>query len=136
MKSVYALGRVGHVPERVDYEDVTTVTLDFAGGAIGTIVSSCAVRQFCSGCTLIGRDRPLDLLIDSWPVRGRVDGRGVDYHDEVSGYPEQVAAFVRAVQTGDQSLIRCSYRDGLATLATTLAANRSLASGRPEAVLI
>ncbi len=135
VRSVYAIGREGHVPDRVDYEDVSTISLDFEGGAIGTVISTCAVWQFFWSCTLIGRDLHLDLVFDDWTVRGSVDGRRIDYHDAVSGYPEQIATFVRAVQTGDQSLIRCPYRDGLGTLATTLAANRSIASGRPEPVL-
>jgi predicted dehydrogenase len=136
VRSVHALGRAGHVPERVDYEDVTTVTLDFAEGAIGAIVSTCAVRQFFWGGTLIARDLHLDLVFDQWTVRGQVDGQPIDYRDSVSGYPEQVATFVRAAQTRDQSLIRCSYRDALGTFATTLAANRSLESGKPEPVLV
>lgn len=134
VRTVYALGRAGHVPDRVDYEDVSTVSLDFREGAVGSILSTCAVWQFFWGCTLIARDVQLDLVFDEWTVRGRVDGQTIDYHDTVSGYPEQVATFLRAVQTGDQSLIRCSYRDGLGTLAATLAANRSLVSGMPEAV--
>ncbi len=134
VRQVYALGRTGAVPDRVDYEDRSTLTLDFSGGAVGNIASTCAVWQFVWGCTLIARDLHLDLVYDAWTVRGQVDGRPVDYHDSVSGYPEQVAAFIHAVETGDRSGILCTYRDGLATLATTLAATRSLVSGRPEPV--
>ncbi|MDQ2809025.1 MAG: Gfo/Idh/MocA family oxidoreductase [Chloroflexota bacterium] len=134
VRQVYALGRAGAVPDRVDYEDRSTLTLDFRGGAVGTVVSTCAVWQFFWGCTLIARDLHLDLVYDAWTVRGQVDGQPVDHYDPVSGYPEQVAAFVEAVQTGDRSGIRSTYRDGLATLATTLAATRSLASGQPEPV--
>ena len=134
VRTVYALARAGHVPDRVDYEDVSTVSLDFAAGAVGTVVSTCAVWQYFWGCTLIARDVHLELVYDVNTVRGTVDGRPVDHRDERSGYPEQIAAFVRAVKTGSPSPIRCTYRDGVATLATTLAANRSLASGRPEPV--
>ncbi len=134
VSSVYALGRGGHVPERVDYEDVTTVSLDFSGGAIGNIISTCAVWQFFWGCTLIGRDLHLELVYDEWTVRGSVDGQPIDHHDPASGYLEQVATFVQAVANHDQSLVRCSYRDGFGTFATTLAATRSLASGQPESV--
>lgn len=134
VRSVYALGRGGHVPERVDYEDVTTVSLDFSGGAIGSIISTCAVWQFFWGCTLIGRDLHLELVYDEWTVRGSVDGQPINHHDPASGYPEQVATFVQAVSNRDQSLVRCSYRDGFGTLATTLAANCSLTSGQSELV--
>ncbi len=135
VKRVYALGRSDTVPERVDYEDVTTVTLDFEGGPVGTIISTCAVWKFFWGCTIIARDLHLELVYDAWTVRGTIDGELVDYHDPTTGYPQQVATFVRAVRDHDQSLVRCSYRDGLGTLATTLAANRSLLSGLPEQVI-
>ena len=134
VRTVFALGRVGTVPDRVDYEDVSAVTLDFAGGAVGAIASTCAVRQFFWGCTLIARDLHLELVFDAGTLRGVVDGRAIAYDHPSSGYDEQVATFVRAVRTGDRSPIRCSYRDGVGTFAATLAANRSLASGRPEAV--
>lgn len=134
--SVYALGRAGHVADRVDYEDVTTVGLNFTGGGIGNVASTCVVWNFFWGFTILARDLHLELVFDEWTVRGSVDGRPVDYRDEIkiTGYPEQIEAFVRAVQTRDQSLVRCTYRDGMGTLATTLAANKSLESGRPEAV--
>jgi predicted dehydrogenase len=134
VRTVYALGRGGHVPDRVDYEDVSAVSLDFSAGAVGAIISTCAVWQFFWGCTLIGRDLHLELVYDAWTVRGSVDGRPINHHDSTSGYPEQIATFVQAVTNRDQSIIRCSYRDGCATLATTLAATRSLASGQPELV--
>lgn len=81
------------------------------------------------GYTGIARDLQLDLVYDQWTVRGVVDGTPVDHHDPVSGYPEQVAASIHAVRTGDPSPIRSSSAYGLKTLATTLAAERSLATG-------
>jgi predicted dehydrogenase len=134
VRSVYALGRASHLPDQVDYEAASTVCLDFAGGAIGTIVSAWAAPHLFWGCTVVGPDLHLDLVYDAWTVRGTVDGRPVDYHSPLTGYPEQVGSFVRAVQTGNQSLIRCSYRDGAITLATTLAATRSLVTGQSEEV--
>src|SRR3954454_1039637 len=38
VRSVYALGRASHLPEQVDYEVASTVSLYFASGTIGTIV--------------------------------------------------------------------------------------------------
>jgi len=38
-------------------------------------------------------------------------------------------AFIRAVQTGDRSLLLSPYEDGLKTAAVTLAANRSAEEG-------
>jgi hypothetical protein len=102
---------------------------------VGTIVSSVAVWQFFWGLTLVARDVPLELLYDAWTLCGTVDGRRIEEHLPHSGYAEQVATFLTAIETGTQALIRSSYRDACATFATTLAANRSLASGQPEKVL-
>ena len=48
----------------------------------------------------------------------------------------EISAFLDALRRGDQSAIRCSYRDGVGTFATTLAANRSLESGHSEKVRV
>jgi predicted dehydrogenase len=136
VRFVHALGRASHQPDQVDYEAASTISLDFTGGAIGSIVSAWTAPHLFWGCTVVGPDLHLDLVYDAWTVRGTVDGRVVDYHSPVTGYPEQISAFVRAVQTRDQSLIRCAYRDGALTLATTLAATRSLVTGHHEAVTL
>jgi hypothetical protein len=39
--------------------------------------------------------------------------------------------FVRAIFEGDQSVIPCSYEDGLRTADVTLAANESARTGEP-----
>jgi len=43
--------------------------------------------------------------------------------------PNVDQAFIKAVATGDPSLLKSPYDDGLKTLAVTLAANRSAAEG-------
>jgi predicted dehydrogenase len=134
VRSVSALGRASTVPDRVDYEDTSSLTLDFADGAVGTVVSTCAVWQFFWGCTLVARDLHLELIFDAGTLRGTVDGKSIAYDHPSSGYDEQVAAFLQAVQTGDRSPIRCSYRDALGTFAVTLAANQALTTGRPATV--
>lgn len=129
---VYARGHSGVGP--VDFPDSTAVTIGFDGGCVGSVLSTSAVRKFFWGVTVIAEDLHLDLVYDDWTVRGVDRGERVDMHLPVAGYQEQVDAFVQAVATGDASPIRSGYRDGCATLALTLAANRSLASGRPEIV--
>jgi predicted dehydrogenase len=132
--SVFAGGSRLAIPDRVDYPDSTSVTLAYESGAIGTILSTAAVSQFVWRCTLVARELHLDLVYDAGTVTGRVDGRPIEHHDPSGGYQEQIEAFIAAIETGDQGRIRSSYRDGVKTLATTLAANRSLETGLPEPV--
>ncbi len=122
----------GHVPDRVDYPDTTVLSLRFSSGAVGSLVSSAAVWNFYWALTLVARDLHLELVYDVFTLKGVVDGQVIDEHDPRSGYPEQVEAFVRAVETGDASLIRSPYEDALHTFQTTLAANRALKTGRPQ----
>lgn len=118
----------------IDYPDSTAVTLALASGAVGSVLSTTAVRKFFWGLTVIAPDLHLDVVYDDWTVRGVDRGERVDLHLPVPGYQEQVDAFLHAVETGDPTGIRCTYKDGCGTLAATLAANRSLESGRPEPV--
>jgi predicted dehydrogenase len=134
VRSVFAIGRSDLIPGQVDYENVSTVTLDFERDCVGTVVSTSIVPQYLWRATIVARDLHLDLTFDIGQLKGVADGKQVDLVDPRSGYVEQVAAFLEAVRRNDQSLIRCSYRDGVGTFATTLAANRSLESGRPEEV--
>jgi len=44
------------------------------------------------------------------------------------------AVFVQAVRKGDSSIILCPYSEGLGTLRATLAANKSMETGKPITV--
>lgn len=129
----YARGHSGSGGD-IDYPDSTAVTLTLESGAVGSVLSTVAVRKFFWGLTVIAPDLHLDLVYDDWTVKGVDRGQRVDLHLPVAGYQEQVDAFLHAVETGDRSGIRSTYRDGCGTLAATLAANRSLQTGRPEHV--
>jgi myo-inositol 2-dehydrogenase/D-chiro-inositol 1-dehydrogenase len=59
-----------------------------------------------------------------------VAGQEIAYQGEEAGYFRQIAEFLEAVRTRDQSRVRSSYADALRTLAVTDAANRSLQTGQ------
>ena len=66
-----------------------------------------------------------------------VGGIAGNYREgEERGYFRQVAHFLKAIETGDQGLVRSDYADAVKTLAVTLAANRSLETGQVEKVLV
>jgi predicted dehydrogenase len=135
---VFAWGRRKLIPPAdaptLDFEDVTTVNLNFANGGVGNVSSTSAIRGGRYSLEVIGRNLHLNLNYVSGTLTGTVDGESVDVTMEKSGYFEQVASFLQAVRENNQSLVKSSYADAARTLALTLAANASLRSGRVEAV--
>ncbi|MCS6862046.1 MAG: Gfo/Idh/MocA family oxidoreductase, partial [Abditibacteriales bacterium] len=136
---VFAWGRRQLIPPAdaptLDFEDVTTVNLQFANGAVGNVSSTCALRGGRYSLEIIGRYLHLNLNYVSGTLTGTVDAHSLDVKMERSGYFEQVASFLQAVRQRDQSLVRSSYADAARTLAVTLAADASLRSGQVETVV-
>ena len=117
--------------ENFDIPDVYAITFRMGSGATGSLSSA---------CTMIkgeGRSSGIDILLDDG-LRLEITGRGgmTLYPDEVE-LPEFTAdapidpAFIEAIRTGDPSLIRSDYRDGLISCAVTLAMNESAQTGQP-----
>jgi predicted dehydrogenase len=118
----------------VDYEDSTTIMLQLDGGAVATVASSCALDNYFWAMTVVASDVRLELLFDAGTVTGVADGRRIRFKGGSAGYQEQIDAFIEAIEANDQTLIRSSYRDGVVTLATTLAAREAVGSGLSVAV--
>ena len=134
IESVQAFGHDGPDNTIADFEDSTAVNLRFASGAIGNVVSTCSARARDGFMTeLCGRDLYLRLVMDT-QLSGYVDQEEIDYHGRERGYFRQIECFISAIETQDQSLVRSSYADAVKSLAVTLAANRSLESGKVESV--
>jgi len=118
----------GDIPS-MTVPDSQVVVLEFAGGAVGYVSTSCILRAGGGQNHMqvlledLRVDVGRDLVIQpegALPVPDAYDGDGID------------AAFVRAVATGDRSHILCDYEEGLRTAAVSIAANRSADSGQPE----
>ena len=116
--------------ENVSVPDVQIATFLFASGAVGAVTTSCALTQGGgrSDMDFILRDalvhyttRDVKITPDSAP-------QPTPLKEPVLNIDQ---SFVRAIQTGDASHIRCSYEDGLRTLDVTLAANQAARQGRP-----
>jgi len=131
---VHAYGHTGQASDYTDFEDSTVCNLRFASGAVGTITSTCcATAPDGFAVELSGRDFYLKLIMDT-RLQGKADGNDINFEGKETGYHRQVECFCKAVSSRDQSLVRSSYADAVRTFAVTLAANRSLVSGRPEKV--
>jgi len=131
---VQAWGHRGLANDVADFEQCTVCNLRFANGGIGTVTSTCAASVPDGfALELLGRDFYLKLVLDN-QLRGTVDGKSVEFEGTERGYFRQVERVVQAVAKHDQSLVRSCYADAAKTLATTLAANRSLVTGKVEKV--
>ncbi|HZT41562.1 MAG TPA: Gfo/Idh/MocA family oxidoreductase [Chthonomonadaceae bacterium] len=113
----------------VTVPDVQVAVLEFASGAVGYLSTSCALNQGGGLMDLHVILKDMRLEVGN-AVRVVPEGAA-----EIGPLPEPVPsidqAFIAAVQTGDRSLIRCDYREGLKSAATCIAANESAATGRP-----
>ena len=83
----------------------------------------------------------LDLIADELLLRIAGSKLSTFTREAQETFPAEVdpafrasEAFIRAIRTGDRSLIQSSVPDGLRSLAVTLAANRSAETGAPTEV--
>jgi len=122
----YSFNRLFKDRPDVTVPDSQAVLLRFASGASATINTACAIGNAYQG--------GLDIAIKDAKVRWNGEG--------IAAEPEGVyplpppsetlsidASFVRAVATGDRSLLYSPYDDALKSAAVTLAANLSAEDG-------
>ena len=114
--------------------DAEVVTLKFESGAVGYISTSSALVNG-------GGDSRTDFIVEghytlqlSWGGVRIVpeDAATIDVSDGQSLSIDE--AFIQAIQTGDKSIIRSSYADGLKSAAVSIAANQSSCEHRPVRV--
>jgi myo-inositol 2-dehydrogenase/D-chiro-inositol 1-dehydrogenase len=136
---VCAQGTSGFVDDMPGYdvEDASAVSVGFANGAVGSLMSCCANRSGGGGVHLTIVASHLVVSFSGWEHKTIIQKSRLE-QEHIEAEPDIFAledgAFVRAVQEGDASLIRSSYADGLKTLAFCLAADRSLSSGEPVSI--
>ena len=114
--------------------DSTVVNLKFENGAVGTLWSSFAAK--------VGYTETIDFRLYSRNIAGVFEGWGHSLtlmrcgHEtekipsESDVFKKENNAFIDAVMTGDSSLILSSYKDAFNTFKVTLAANKSIESGK------
>jgi myo-inositol 2-dehydrogenase / D-chiro-inositol 1-dehydrogenase len=127
VSAAYSFNRLLRDQPGVTVPDSQAVLLRFASGTSATINTSCAIGKAGHG--------GMDFALRD----ARVSVRGEEIHVEPEGsYPVPPPpaeapgideSFIRAVATGDRTLLRSPYADGVRTLAVTLAANRSAEEG-------
>lgn len=133
-KRVYAQGAKGFVKDMPDYdvEDASTVAVEFDNGAVGNLMSCCANRSGGGGVHLTVVAAHHLTTFTGWEHTAVIHKSRIE-QEHITGEPNifemEDGAFIQAVETGDASLVRSPYADGLKTLAFCLAANKSLETG-------
>ncbi|MEA3407650.1 MAG: Gfo/Idh/MocA family oxidoreductase [Chloroflexota bacterium] len=123
-----ARGFVRDIPD-YDVEDASTVAVKFASGAVGSLISSCANRSGGGGVhlTIVARDHVSNFT--GWDNALVIQKSQLE-QEHIAGEPNifaiEDAAFLRAVEEEDPSLVRSPYADAVKTLAFCLAANKAL----------
>jgi predicted dehydrogenase len=115
--------------EGFDVEDASVAALDFSGGAVGHVVSSCVLKEGGEPQVALrfdGRGYTLKLTAESIELAAAEERRSESFPPPPGGWMARAdRAFIEAVRRGDPSGIRSDYTDSLRTLALTLAVNRS-----------
>lgn len=116
--------------ENMSVPDVGTVNLRFESGAIGNISNSCVPPGWKNGLVVVGNRKT--VIFDQFNFELRTPaGTETKTFQPISAHFRESEAFVKAVATGDQSLILSDYADGVKSLAVSIAANKSAETGEP-----
>lgn len=113
-----------------DVHDASVVQLRYKSGAVGNITSSCIVSQGVGAQVRVyGRD--LVVMVGDGKCQISVPGKEKIYKDAGNPTAKEHEAFLAAVAKKKGPAILSDYADAMETLRVTLAANKSMASGKP-----
>jgi len=124
-------GRVTGVPNYTN-DDAVAATIKFRSGGVANLHSCCASNAR-GGVTLSVYALNVAGELGGWEHSMTIHRAGkepVSVAGEGNIFEIEQQAFIAAVKSGDRSLIRCDYADGLETLRLTLAVNESIDKGR------
>ena len=110
--------------ENSDVENASVATLYFENGAIGTITSSCMLhRGFKTGLDVLAKDFVVEY--DYGNLRIDDNGQVEEMEPGNNMMVAEDAAFIEAVESGDNTPIRSDYRDAVTTLEVSLLAREA-----------
>lgn len=124
------------VPRSYDVEDASVVNMKLEGGGVVDLCASCSSNAYGSiflniyahetAALFTGWEHSLRLL--------KVNRNPIELKGEPDIFEVEDDALLEAVSKGDPSKIKCTYEDGVQTLAVTLSANSSMVNGVPFTV--
>ena len=137
-KEVYAGATRGFVKDVGAYtnDDASHCVIKFKNGAIADIYSSCATNRG-GGVTLNVHSAEKCMRFTGWEHSVKIEVSGLET-EEIKGegniFEIEDRVFINAVKKNDKKGVLSNYADGVKTLAITLAANQSIATGQPVAL--
>jgi myo-inositol 2-dehydrogenase/D-chiro-inositol 1-dehydrogenase len=122
---------------KFDIYDVGTATLEFRNGVVGTINNTCILGGGARGVVgLHAICQDLVVEVGGGMLQIREGNREETIRAAVDCRIAQNDAFIKAVRDGDRSGILSDYADGVKSLALSVAANQSIATGEPVKVKV
>ncbi|MCP9485293.1 MAG: Gfo/Idh/MocA family oxidoreductase [Gaiellaceae bacterium MAG52_C11] len=126
-----------HNGESGDVEEVVSLILHFASGALGAVHVASTRSGFpeMHGADFIAGQASFHLDLDpSFVLTGRMGDRTIEVASRQDPFERSVARFVETVLTRDPGAVFCSPVDALETLKVTLACERALETGETVVV--
>ena len=115
-----------------DAENAIQMTYQLDNGVFGTHMNHCGTENFSFEVEVVGPHLRLQANMTENAIRGYLNGETVNESvaPENSLGLDKTGAWLRAIETGDRTLIRSPFADGLQTLALIDAAVQSRDTGR------
>ncbi|MDQ2798584.1 MAG: Gfo/Idh/MocA family oxidoreductase [Armatimonadota bacterium] len=137
-EEVFAYGATGFNKDipGYDIDDAATVAIRFRNGGIANLMSSVSSNAG-GGVHLHVHSLTANYDFSGWEHSLIIRKQGQE-PEEIKGedniFGIEDTAFLNAVRTGDKSGVLSTYPDAAKTLAISVAANQSIATGKPVAV--
>jgi len=128
---VYAAYTYAHNEPEADVPSHYNAVLEFAGGAAALFSTNCASAAGRNDMVLVTDKANIEV---NYGKGVAVKPEGFLELPESPSVPGIDQCFVEAVASRNRSLLKSDYRDGVRSLAVTLACNLSAQQGRPVAV--
>ncbi len=115
-----------------DAENAIQMTYELDNGVFGTHMNHCGTEGFCFDVEVVGPHLRLQANMGENAIRGYLNGETINEPaaSQNSLGLDKTEAWLRAIETGDKTLIRSSFADALQTLALIDAAVKSRNTGK------
>ena len=119
-----------------DAENAIQMTYSLDNGVLGTHTNHCGTEKFSFDLEVIGPHLRLRANMTEDRIAGYLNGQELDESapKENSLGLDKTSAWLRAIETGEPSLVRSNYADAIHTLALVEAAVSSRGTGRFVAI--